>query len=236
MANFDLISEDDFFSEEKKAKPEKPLPEKPQPEEDLFTQPEQEDIFSADELTETPDINLPEESAEPAHDFSEDLDDNFDFSDSLSEDADQDEAAPAPTPTPKPEIDLEQPVEDEPETDQMRKESYEMSDYYDEKQSKINYKPFVWGALALIAVVVLFFVGKSYLFDGSDSAALEAEQKAAQPAAETAGPSPEELRRTNFFSNLAAKTNQTTSDLSGISGAAMKQAFKIKKRRETPPF
>ena len=102
----------------------------------------------------------------------------------------------------------------------MRKESYEMSDYYDEKQTKINYKPFIWAILALIVVVIIFFVGKSYLFNGSN--ATEAEQNVVQP--ETTGPSPEEVRRTNFFNNLAANTNQTASDLSGISGAAMKQA------------
>ena len=99
MANFDLISEDDFFSEEKKAKTEKPLPEKPQPEEDLSTQPEQEDILSADELTEEPDITFPEESTDPAKDFNEDPNDSFDTSDAFSKEPDQDDPIPALTPT-----------------------------------------------------------------------------------------------------------------------------------------
>lgn len=229
MANFDLISEDDFFSEEKKSKPEKPSPEKPQPEEDLFTKPEQEEVFSADELTETPDISLPDESSEAVQDFSEDLNENFDFSDSLSEEVNPEippvsPVAPESSTEPadeEPEIDE---FDEEPGEDAVRKESYEMSDYYDEKQTKINYKPFIWSALALVAVIILFFVGKMYLFDRSGPETAETEQKNAQPAAETTGPSPEEVRRTNYFASLAANTNQTVSDLNGISGAAMNQA------------
>lgn len=208
MANFDLISEDDFFSEEKKDKPEKPLPEKPQPEEDLFSQPEKEDIFSADELAESPDISIPEDESVQTQDFNEDVNENFDFSDEIADDLDNEIPDPEP----------------EPEIDEIKKESYEMSDYYDEKQDKINYKPFVWGGLAIVFIVVLFFVGKIYLFDKSDSKMAGSEKEAGLSPAETQGSSPEEVRRSNFFGNLAASTNETTSGLSSISNAALKQA------------
>ena len=61
MANFDLISEDDFFSgeEKEKSKPEKPR--KPQADEDLFAPP-------PEDSENLPEINLPEtgEQAEDA--------------------------------------------------------------------------------------------------------------------------------------------------------------------------
>lgn len=216
MANFDLISEDDFFSEEKKAKPEKPLPEKTQPEEDLFSQPENEDIFSADELTENPDIMIPEEQPDVANDLREDVDENFDYSAELSDENENLDSDPDLEPT----IGHEQ----EPEFEEVKKETYEMTDYYDEKQDRINYKPFVWGGLAIVLLVALFFLGKTFLFDTSGSEIAVTEQETGQAPAESAGPSPEEIRRTNFFGTLVANTNGKTSGLSNVSSAVQKQA------------
>jgi len=213
MANFDLISEDDFFSGEKKEKPDQKTPETPQPDEDLFAQslPEiEEEIFSDRDLEEEINIDLDESEDLPvtAQDFSEDVKDDFDFS--------QPEADPQPVPEPEPEAEAErQEQQDKPEP---------LPDYYDDKQKKISYKPFIIGVSAVLVIVILFFVGKTYLYNGSSSDDIVEEQKADQAAEETQGPSSEEIRKTNFYAELTGKTKYAASRITGISGVALKQA------------
>lgn len=207
MANFDLISEDDFFSGEKKEKPDQKPPETPQPDEDLFALPlPEEEVFKDQDLADDLNVDIAEQEESPAaaQDFSEDVKDNFDFS--------QPEAEPQPEPEP----------EVEPQEQQDRPEP--LPDYYDDKQKQINYKPFIIGISAVLAIIIIFFIGKTYLFNGSSSDTLTGEQKADQAAEETQGPSAEEIRKTNFYTELTGKTKFATSRITGISGVALKQA------------
>ncbi len=220
MANFDLISEDDFFSGEEKKKPDQEIPEKSQPDEDLFARPlpEVEDtVFEQDDMPEEPldldDIAEPESAPQ---DFSEDVKDNFDFSPNDVNAAEPD-FPNEPAVMPEPEL---QP-ESEPELVTGMEE--EVPDYYDDKQKQISYKPFIIGALIIVFIGALLYLGKTFFFDSSETAAVE-NQKTEQVASDAKGPSPEEIRKTNFYTDLAGKTKSATSNIASVSSAVLQKA------------
>ncbi len=224
MANFDLISEDDFFSGEDKKKPDQERPEKSQPDEDLFARPlpEIEDtVFEHEELSEDP-LALEDiaETESVPQDFSEDVKENFDFTPTDTDTAEPDfsnepVAVPEPTPKPEPESGYE------PEMAEGSEEA--LPDYYDDKQKKLSYKPFIIGALIVILLGALLYMGKIFFFDSSKTATVE-KQKTEQVASEVKGPSPEEVRKTKFYTDLAGKTKAATSNITSVSGAVLQKA------------
>lgn len=214
MANFDLISEDDFFSGMKKEEQPKEPP-KPEPDEDLFAQPQPE--------TETP--VLPEE--EPAdenpadllsQDFSEDVKESFDF----------DNTAETKITEPENPVTVEEavspaepvPAEPEPEAEPETAEE-EIPDYYDDKQGGINYKPMLkW--VGIVVVILIVFLGiKFYFFSpSSEPQAAQPEQTAKTAAPVKNEPTPQEVKRNQLFTALAAKTQYTASKVAGITDVA----------------
>jgi len=218
MANFDLISEDDFFSGEEKKKPDQEMPEKSQPDEDLFARPlpEIEDtIFEHEDMPEEPlDLDDITEPQSTPQDFSEDVKENFDFSQTDTDVAQPDfseEPAGISEPEQKPEPKLSEDKE------------AEVPDYYDDKQKQISYKPFIIGALIVILLGALLFLGKMFFFDSSEKTTIE-KQKTEQAVSEAKGPSQEEIRKMNFYKDLAGKTKNATSNIASVSGAVLQKA------------
>ncbi len=210
MANFDLISEDDFFSGEQKKKPEQGVPEKSQPDEDLFARPlpeKEETVFEHEEMPEEPlDLDDIEGLDTTPQDFNEDVKENFDFTGTEPSEK-------------KPEF------SEEPETtsDFVNDGEEELPDYYDDKQKKISYKPFIIAIIIIIAVAVLLYLGKIFFFDTSDTTIAE-KQKSEKTVAEKKGPSAEEVRKTKFYAEHAGKTQFATSSIARVSGAVLQKA------------
>ena len=218
MANFDLISEDDFFSGEEKKKPDQEMPEKSQPDEDLFARPLpdiEETVFEQNDMPDEPlDLDDIAEQQSAPQDFSEDVKENFDFSTSDT-DAVQPEFPEKPAAVSEP--------QQEPEPELSKEKGEELPDYYDDKQKQISYKPFIIGALIVVITGALIYFAKSFLFNSSETAPVE-KQKTEQAASEAKGPSQEEIRKTNFYKDLAGKTKNTTSNIISISGAVLQKA------------
>ncbi len=223
MANFDLISEDDFFSGMKKEeKPEKPP--KPEPDEDLFAQP-----LSGEEAPVLPEE--PENSDEnPAdlltQDFSEDLKESFDFNKPDQGIADEG-LSPEGETTPEQDIPAAQDVTPEPEPEpepEPTTADEEIPDYYDDKQGGINYKPILKGVGIAVAIVALFFVVKLYFFGGPAEPEKAQTNKPAVATPKQKGPSPEEIRRNKLYTTVAAETKFKASKVAGITSVAAGQA------------
>ncbi len=223
MANFDLISEDDFFSGMKKEKkPEEPP--KPEPDEDLFAQP-----FAGEEtpvLPEEPE-NLDENPADLlTQDFSEDLKESFDFNEpdqnitdktsSVEKETIEDQDTPS-TPDMNPDPDSEpEEVPSHPEE--------EIPDYYDDKQGGINYKPILKGVGIAIGIIVLFFVVKLYFFSGQAKPEKAQKEKPAVTTPKQKGPSPEEIKRNKLYAAVATETKFKAAKVAGITGVATARA------------
>lgn len=220
MANFDLISEDDFFSGvNKEKKPEKPEnPPKPAPDEDLFaqTQPEEE----PPDLSEEP-VNVEENPADLlTQDFSEDLKESFDFNEpeekivdetsSIAEDNFNDQQAP-PTP------DSNQIPEPEPEPIATEEE---IPDYYDDKQGGVNYKPILMGLGIAVVLIVLFFVVKLFFLNGHTESEKVVKQATPVNTSKTPGPSPQEIKRNKMYSAVAAETKFKASKVADVTDVA----------------
>lgn len=233
MANFDLISEDDFFSGTKKEESKNEKPEKSQPDEDLFAKPlpeTEENIFGDEEFSADLEQNLqdtPKEETMP-QDFNEDLNENFNFDQPEPEENidiklpdepfDEEPIVPTPEPEPEPEPDIvPPPTEPDPEPEMV-------SDYYDEKQEGVNYKPIIYGFLIIIVLAALGYFGWKYFLSSPGDIAATNEQSAESELNQQQGPSPEEIRINNFYSDLSANTSKAASQISGISGVALKQA------------
>lgn len=212
MANFDLISEDDFFSGEQKKKPDQEVPEKSQPDEDLFARPlpELEDDILAPEETPDESLDLDDISGEETipQDFSEDVKDNFDFSGAEAEST---------------ETEIPDEVPPEPEAMQTTQEEEAVPDYYDDKQKQISYKPIVIGIVIVLLLAVLLYLGKIFFFDASGTSAPKKE-KTEKITGKTKKPSSEDVRKTKFFAELAGKTQYAASNITRISGAVLKNA------------
>ncbi len=198
MPDYDLMSEDDFFSELKDQKGKKSSEKKPEPEkapeppvdDDLFSKPPEEEsgITEAAEPFEEPEEKQP-------GDFSQDVQESLEI--------DEQETLLEPEDAAE-----EQPLE-----------------FEDEKQEKINYKPLVYIFLSVVLLIVGYFVVTTFILSGSSTKEAQ-RQKAAKDAQIAAqkkqGPSPEEVKKTTFKNQLAAATRQKMNFLGDFSKVAGK--------------
>jgi len=199
MAGYDLLSEDDFFSQtgqssqkDKKKEDEFIPPQGHEPEEDdLFKDIDQtiqngiEDIpvdrVEGDELIE--DASYPEEPHE---------DESFDA--------------------------IRQELEEE--TIDAEEEKPLIDDYEDEKQEGVNYKPFIIGMVVVVLLIIAFIVLYKFFWSG------EGEQAAEQKQEEVQQPklSPEELRKQQFYNSVYTQTKNRLSLVSNFLSSLNKNA------------
>lgn len=223
MAKFDLISEDDFFSAGKKDESKPDSREKVQPDEDLFAKPiaEQEPEPASEENDFAPALDelIPEPETKEPQDFSEDLKESFDFGATLAEE--DEPTIDIPEPDSMPEMDSIPEPETQPEPVPTPAEN--SADYYDDKQEGINYKPVLYGIIALVVVAVLGYFGYTYFWGGAGGPEVAAEPKATEAVPAQTGPSPEEQRVNAYYSKLAGNTSYATGEVVGLSEVAGKQ-------------
>jgi len=212
MGDQDLLSDDDFFE---KSKPE-PKEEKSK-KDDVYS--EEEDFFKKKEvdqssmelediessLEERPDTEPPKK--EESQDFFENIQENIEVEESDEMPPPQDPNVAPPPPATK-EEDIK-----------YKKVYFDI----DDKQEKISYKPFVIGFLVVIILVVGGYFIYQWLF--SDKGATpEQPITQTQSTEESTDPaqSQDEIRKANYLSNLAGRTNLEMSSVSNVVGAAIK--------------
>lgn len=213
MPDYDLMSEDDFFSELKDEKKKQESEKKPEPqaaseppvEDDLFSRPPEEEA-SASMVEEEP---FAEEEENQTGDFSQDIHDSLEI--------DEQETQPVPDVDEEEEMDLEE--EAAPEEAPI--------EYEDEKQEKINYKPLVYIFLAVVLIIIGYFVVSTFILGGGGKEEAQ-QQKAAEKAPVAAqkeqGPSPEEIKKKAFENQLAATTSRQMNFLGDFSSIAGKHS------------
>lgn len=199
MGNHDLLNEEDFFSSEKpdkeqsKKEQEDNLPKEEAPEElftdDLFDDPNQQPLSQEEfgEDQKSEQVEPIDKEPEGAHDFHEDIQQGL-------------------------EIDQEKIKEKTPPASELKSEE----DYYDEdeySQRGINYKPILIGFFIVVFLgAITYFVLNKWVLKSSEESAAEKEKL----TEEQVQPDPEEIRRANYFSQLAGRTNQELSFISKI--------------------
>ncbi len=214
MADHDLFGQDDFFAksqddelfsdkEKKKKKDASGSEEKRQPEEPAF-QPEepqepeeQTDIFEKsfdEQIKEEFEDNELEEREEQG------IENDFEESDEgpweLGEEEEEEEF-------------------DEPEEEPARPRDNlpVIEDYEDEKQEKLNYKPFFIGFGVLVVLIAAFLITRYVFFAEPGDEKETADQQGQQTTTEEEVLSPEEQRRQEYFNQIAASTKQNINTL-----------------------
>ncbi|GEM_PF-3248404 len=219
MAEYDLISDDDFFSELSKNKKDAEKKQAQQPpkdqvgEDDLFTLPDDshEEEFQLDLEDEhafggqTAGPETAEESFSPpptpedrAEDFSESAQDTFDM-----DQVTQEEESEAP------------PASGSPET------PYLTDDYIDEKQEGINYRPILIGTISIVLLALIFFLVKMYVFPSKSGRKEKIAKATKEVTASTkkAGPTPLQLKKEKFWNSLAGNSRSALGLISGMGKA-----------------
>jgi len=196
MATHDLLSEDDFFSQSestKEKKKEEPLADTDEAQ--LF------DDMKDDIHKSIDDMPLEDEDAGDDIIINEE-DDAF-----LPEE-DAEETV----------LDEEEPAEDERE---LAAESQPLlTEYEDEKQEGLNYKPFYIGGAIILFLVLLFFAYQ-FFFSGDNSAEPPKAETSAEKAIEPVR-SQKEIRRENYMATLAGQTGRQLSLVSNAVGSTNK--------------
>jgi hypothetical protein len=195
MGNYDLLNEEDFFSSEKpdkeqsKKEQEDNLPKEEAPEE-LFT----DDLF--DEPSQQPlneEVFGEEQRSEQVETIDKEPEDAHDFHEDIQQSLDIDQ------------------VEIKEKTPPASELKSEKDYYYDEEYSQqgTNYKPILIGffIVVFLGAITYFVLNKWVLNSGEEKEELIEEQ---------VQPTPEEIRRANYFSQLAGRTNQELSFISKI--------------------
>jgi len=197
MASHDLLSEDDFFSDVKK--------DKEHEEEDVL-KPElpEDDLFAGGPSTKK-ETAMVENKTEPEapQDFSEDVQDQLEI----------DRIEPQ-----------EKPLSGQAEKEKPKAEDEELTDYYDDKQGGINYKPVLkWVGMAFLLIVIIVAV-KIWLFSGGEKTPPVTEKKAkVETSGKTKALSAEESRKAAYYSRLSAHTQASLSSLTGLAKALGKK-------------
>jgi len=201
MPDYDLMSEDDFFSELKDTKDKQSSEKKPEPkaapepsgDDDLFSKPPEEDPGISENAE-----PFEQEEKQPG-DFSQDVQDSLEIDEQEAPlDADPQEEEPEPEPLPE---------------------------YEDEKQEGINYKPLVYIFLGVILLIVGYFVVTTFILTGGSSQEAQKEkaaQEAKAQAQKEAGPSPEQVRKKAVQNQMAAVTRRQMNFLGDFSSIAGK--------------
>lgn len=205
MAVDDLLSEDDFFSENKeKSKEEAQTPSQDFPEDDLFSgmPAKEEEAPSAEESAAAEDrVEISEEpQQEEPQDFSKDVQDELEL-DEISDHG-----------------------EDEKEEEAPAQGTGGELEYYDDKQEKISYKPFFVGTGIVALIIIIFAVLKFWVFTGDVNAPVaKTEEEKKAETEQVQKPSAEEIKRNAFYKTLKAKTSQSLGAVSGLASAVGKQ-------------
>jgi hypothetical protein len=203
MGNYDLLNEEDFFSSEKsdkeqsKKEQEDNLPKEEAPEElftdDLFDEPSQQPL-SEEEFGE-------DQKSEQVETIDKKPEGAHDFQQDIQQSLD---------------IDQVEIKEKTPPASELKSEE----DYYDDdeySQRGINYKPILIGFFIVVFLgAVTYFVLNKWVLNSSEESVVEKEELIVQPT-------PEEIRRSNYFSQLAGRTNQELSFISKIMGITNKK-------------
>ena len=196
MADYDLISNSDYFSEEEKEKKQEEAPDlQPSPQTD------EDDVFAKPESEQPPEPE-PEIPSPPATEA--------DFSEDVQRDLPMDEV----------------PEQAEESVESTEPDRADLLEFIEEKQEGINYRPLIYIALVIILLIVGYFAVSKFLLGGKESAeteqAVAEKTKVEQPAKNA--PSPEELKRKEFLSSVAATVQSNLNLLTNLSGVAGKKS------------
>jgi hypothetical protein len=215
MAKYNILDEDDIFSEsggdddaQERKKKEKE-PEEPEINidgEELFDdsllvdKKEQEEPVTDEEFfdkqpDEDIELDIQEEQGQPEHD--EKLKDFF-------RDEDQEQGYDPPEPAPA-----------RSEAKEPSEVHHIIEEYEDEKLQGLNYKPFVIGGVIIILLVAAYFALDLWILGGGDQAPDEVvEQTVPQEPQLT----PEQIRKNQQLAQLAGRTNRELSLVNNIIG------------------
>lgn len=233
MADHDLLSEDDFFSQ---TGPQEKKPNKKENEEENASiEFEDEDLFkdiddtiqrSIEDISVDKDeeisidllINddepveevLEEEATEPLEELGQDLEEES-YEEEYEEPAQEEYAEEEYE---EEQYEQEGYVEEEPE-----EKSY-LDDYEDDKQEGVNYRPFVIGAAIIIGVAVVVFALYQFVFKGDGEEVAGADTKTEQVQTQTAQPSPEQIKRDRQYAEVAARTAVNLNTASSVASNA----------------
>ncbi len=206
MADYDLLNEDDFFSPSKPS-PKKEEDKKEEPPASSEPESEEEDIFKDIDQTIQKSIEeLPlgedEQAEQPAEESSFSAEPEEESFESIKQELEEEESEPNEAAA-APSI---------------------ITDYEDEKQEKISYKPFIIGGVIVVLLIVVFLVIYNvYWKTGPEVATQPAEKK--QEAVESKPKiSPEELKKQQFYSSVYTQTKNNLNLTTGYLLSATKKA------------
>ena len=184
MAEYDLLSEDDFFSQtgqssqkdKKKEEQYIPLQDQESEEDDLFKDIDQSIGNSIEDLPLDKEESEEEEMIEePPYPGPAEEDESFDA--------------------------IRQELEEE--TVEEKQNQPLIEDYEDEKQEGVNYKPFIIGLIIVVFLVVAFIVLYNLFWSGKEEQAAEQTQEEVRKEPKL---SPEELKKQQFINSVYAQT------------------------------
>ena len=187
MAEYDLLSEDDFFSQTgQSSQKDKKKEEK-----------EEEYIPPQDHESEEDDL---------FKDIDQSIENSIEDIPLDKEESDEDEMIEEPPyPGPSEEDESFDTIRQELEEETVEEEQNQplIEDYEDEKQEGVNYKPFIIGLIVVVFLVVAFIVLYNLFWSGKGEQAAEQTQEEVQKEPKL---SPEELKKQQFINSVYAQT------------------------------
>jgi len=184
MAEYDLLSEDDFFSQTERSS------QKDKKREDEFIPP-QEHEGDEDDLFKDIDQSIESSIEDIPLDKDEGEEDTLIEEPPYPESSEEDQSYDS----------IRQELEEETVEEEQEKPLIE--DYEDEKQEGINYKPFIIGMIVVVLLIVAFIVLYNLFWSGEGEQAAEQTQEEVQKEPKL---TPEELKRQQFFNSVYAQT------------------------------
>jgi len=204
MADYDLLSEDDFFSQsEPSTRKEKEKP-KEEADQDAVQPTEEDDLFKDIDQTIQKSIEeLPLDKEEAGDDLiaGEASEESFE---AIKQELEDDEG--------------------QIETDEGAAPAPLITDYEDEKQEKISYKPFIIGGTIVIFLIVLFIVLYNLYWTGGQEKTEEKTPAKQEAVQEKPAVSPEELQKQKFYGSVYGKTKKKLNLATGFVSTANKNA------------
>ncbi len=202
MAEYDLLSEDDFFSQTGQSS------QKDKKKEDEFIPPEGHET-EEDDLFKDIDQTIQSSIEDIPMDRDEVEEDEIIEEPPYPEEATEEESFDS----------IRQELEEE--TVESEPEKPLIEDYEDDKQEGINYKPFIIGMVVIVFLIAAFIVLYNIFWSGEGEPAAEQTQEEVQQGPKL---SPEELRKQQFYNSVYSQTKNKLGLVSNFLSSLSKNA------------